>query len=162
MWYSSYYIVEKYYIAKQIHLVTFKMQYFYLATLCESLKLPRVQSFHQLLYPPHGSLSNCDHGLQRDGDRHHAYHGLSRGSSSLWSWSPWWSTSQWSRSPWWSWSCCLWLPCRSEEPDLIVNRYYNLCVLPKNFIVYFSVLTWFTQTLTKLFSFDVLHHLLYL
>ena len=47
------------------------MQYFYLVTLCESLKLPRVQSFHQLLYPPHGSLSNdhdlysnCDHGLQ--------------------------------------------------------------------------------------------------
>jgi len=40
------------------------MQYFYLATLCESLKLPRVQSFHQLL---HGSLSDCDHGLQSDG-----------------------------------------------------------------------------------------------
>ena len=52
------------------------MQYFYLVTLCESLKLPRVQSFHQLLYPPHGSLSNCDHGLQSDGARHHAYHGL--------------------------------------------------------------------------------------
>ena len=39
------------------------MQYFYLVTLCESLKLPRVQSFHQLLYPPHGGRSNCDHGL---------------------------------------------------------------------------------------------------
>ena len=52
------------------------MQYFYLVTLCESLKLPRVQSFHQLLYPPHGSLSNCDQGLQSDGDRHRAHHGL--------------------------------------------------------------------------------------
>ena len=31
--------------------MTFKMQYIYLVTLCESLKLPRVQSFHQLLYP---------------------------------------------------------------------------------------------------------------